>query len=50
VAAGSRTPSRPGGGAAPPAPPRRIRRTAWLLGLIAVVVYIGFIAATALRS
>jgi hypothetical protein len=48
VAAGSRTPSRPGGD--DPGAARRIRRTAWLLGLIAVVVYIGFIAATALRS
>jgi hypothetical protein len=29
---------------------RRIRRSAWLLGLLAVVFYLGFIAATALRG
>jgi len=41
-----------------PAPPpgddpvvaRRVRRSAWLLGLLAVVFYLGFIAATALRG
>jgi hypothetical protein len=48
VAAGSRTPSRPGG--ADPLAAPRIPRPPRLLGLIAVVVYIGFIAATALRS
>ncbi len=29
---------------------RRVRRSAWLLGLLAVVFYLGFIAATALRG
>ncbi len=39
-------PSPPGGGE--PAAARRIRRTAWLLGFIAVAFYVGFIAVTAL--
>jgi hypothetical protein len=29
---------------------RRVRRSAWLLGLLAVAFYLGFIAATALRG
>lgn len=40
-------PSPPGGG--DPAAARRIRRTAWLLGFIAVAFYVGFIAVTALN-
>jgi hypothetical protein len=48
VAAGPRTPYRPGGD--DPVAARRVRRTAWLLGLLAVLFYVGFIAATALRS
>jgi hypothetical protein len=48
VAAAPRNPSRPGGD--DPVASRRIRRTAWLLGLLAVLFYVGFIAATALRS
>lgn len=41
-------PSPPGGD--DPVAARRMRRTAWLLGLIAVSIYVGFIMATALRS
>lgn len=36
--------------AADPSVARRIRRSAWLLGLLAMVFYLGFIAATALRG
>lgn len=48
MAAAPRNPSRPGDDDTVVA--RRIRRTAWLLGLLAVIFYVGFIAATALRS
>ena len=42
------TPNPPGGG--DPAAARRIRRTAWVLGFVAVAFYVGFIAVTALKS
>jgi hypothetical protein len=48
VAEAPRSPYRPGGD--DPVASRRVRRTAWLLGLLAVLFYVGFIAATALRS
>jgi hypothetical protein len=48
VAAAPRNPYRPGSD--DPVADRRLRRTAWLLGLLAVLFYVGFIAATALRS
>jgi hypothetical protein len=48
VATASGTPTPPGGD--DPVAARRIRRAAWLLGVIAVAVYAGFIIATALRS
>jgi len=43
-------PGNPSPGGGDPAAARRMRRTAWLLGLLALLFYVGFIAATALRS